>query len=81
MLLEAECYKKILIESPFKTKKQHCFTYLLDYNNPSNQNIINSLLHKDIELLTAKVERNILKNFSIPKIALKNGYLLFTIVI
>lgn len=63
MLLEAECYKKILIESPFKTKKQHCFTYLLDYNNPSNQNIINSLLHKDIELLTAKVERNILKKF------------------
>ena len=63
MLLEADYYKKILTKSPFKTQKQHCFTYLLDYNSPSNQNIINSLLHKDIELLTAKVERNILKKF------------------
>lgn len=63
MLIETEIYIKKIVKKPFKTHKAHCFLYLLDYNNITNKHIVETLLPKDAELLTAKVERNIIKKY------------------
>lgn len=63
MLVETETYKKKLVKTPFKTHRAHCFLYLLDYNNITNKHIVEALLPKNAELLTAKVERNIIKKY------------------
>lgn len=63
MLVQTEIYKKVMAETPFKTHNTRCFLYLLDYNNITNKHIVEALLPKDAELLTAKVERNIIKKY------------------
>lgn len=63
MLLHSNDYRSFTTMSPFKTNKKHCFVYLLDYMREGNKDIIKEIVHGDVEIHTAKVERNTIKKF------------------
>ena len=63
MLLSPDDYRGFTKVSPFMTDKEHCFVYLLDYMREDNKDIIKELVHGDVEMQIAKVERNAIKKF------------------
>lgn len=63
MLLTENDYSHLIGKSPFKSPNKHCFVYLLDYEKIKNQETVKELLPANSEVLSAKVERNILKKY------------------
>jgi len=53
MLLQKGFYEDFIKSSPFKTKKRHCFVYLLDYKNRENKAIIECIVPDEAEIMTA----------------------------
>lgn len=63
MLPHPDDYRKLIKVSPFLTNKKHCFVYLLDYISDSNKEVVNEIVHGDVEIMSAKVEQNTIKKF------------------
>lgn len=63
MLLPIEIYKEIIDESPYKTNKKHCFTYILDYESKLNKELIDKIIPKDSEILSAIVEKKVINKY------------------